>query len=91
MSNSQILQTSVHWAVHGKPISSKMNIKYGLAGKKLAKLQKKKNSIMNRNGRRSSGVQKFFRLSRKPVCLRLAIISNSAVKKKKVKISMMIS
>lgn len=69
--------------MHGKPISSKTAIKYGLAGMNVAKDQKKKNSIMNRNGRLSSGVQKLFTVSKQPVRLQLASISTSAVKEKK--------
>lgn len=71
--------TSVQCAVHGRPTSSNTPIRYGLAGMNVANDQKKKNSIMNKNGRLSSGVQRLVNVSNQP-CRRLASISMSAVK-----------
>lgn len=65
--------------MHGKPISSYTAIKYGLAGMNVANDQKKKNSIMNRNGRLSSDDQKLFSVSSHANRLVLASISISAV------------
>lgn len=75
--------TSVHCAVHGNPISSNTVIRYGLAGMNVANDQKKKKSIMNKNGRLSSGVQKLLNVSSTPppVCFRSANASMSAENK----------
>lgn len=78
--NLNLTQTSVHWAVHGKPISLNTAIRYGLAGMNVANDQKKKKSIMNKNGRLSSGDQKLLSVSKKPIWFWLARISISAVK-----------
>jgi len=78
--NLNLTHTSVHWAVHGKPISLNTAIRYGLAGINVANDQKKKKSIMNKNGRLSSGDQKLLSVSKKPIWFWLARISISAVK-----------